>query len=60
MTAQYSIIKILINRDGMSRLEAEKAIRHIRERVLIDGENPEEILLNELGLEPDYIFDLIY
>tara|TARA_R110002020_G_scaffold329139_1_gene545021 strand:- start:149 stop:283 length:135 start_codon:yes stop_codon:yes gene_type:complete len=44
----------------MSRLEAEKAIRHIRERVLIDGENPEKILLDELGLEPDYIFDLIY
>ena len=59
MTVQYSVIKILINRDGMSQLEAEKAIKHIRERVLIDGENPEEILLNELGLEPDYIFDLI-
>ena len=59
MTVQYSVIKILINRDGMSRLEAEKAIKHIRKRVLIDGENPEEILLNELGLEPDYIFDLI-
>ena len=59
MTVQYSVIKILINRDGMSQLEAEKAIKHIRKRVLIDGENPEEILLNELGLEPDYIFDLI-
>lgn len=23
------------------------------------GDNPEEILLEEFGLEPDYIFDLI-
>lgn len=60
MTAQYSVIKVLIGRDGMSRLEAEQVVRNIRKRVLIDGENPEEILLNELGLEPDYIFDLIY
>jgi|13_taG_2_1085334.scaffolds.fasta_scaffold119317_3 hypothetical protein len=60
MTTQYSVIKVLIDRDGMSRLEAEKTVRDIRERVLIHGEDPEEILYNDLGLEPDYIFDLIY
>jgi hypothetical protein len=25
----------------------------------LDGEDPEEILHDEFGLEPDYIFDLI-
>ena len=26
---------------------------------VMGGENPEELLLDELGLEPDYIFDIM-
>ena len=46
-----TIEKTLITRDGYSKAEA-------RERVA-NGENPEEILYEDFGLEPDYIFDLI-
>jgi hypothetical protein len=50
--------KILINRDGMTANEASEYVSELRSRVF-EGENPEEILFDELGLEPDYIFDLI-
>lgn len=50
--------QILMNRDGMSSKEADSAISEMRERVF-EGEDPEEILLDEYGLEPDYVFDII-
>lgn len=50
--------KILIERDGMSKEEAHVLLQEARERVL-EGEDPEEVLREEFGLEPDYIFDLI-
>ena len=50
--------KVLINRDGMTpentRLELEDARQQIME-----GQDPEELLLYEYGLEPDYFFDLL-
>ncbi len=48
----------LMERDDISEAEAEDIIREMRERVL-GGEDPEEILY-ENGLEPDYVFELIY
>jgi len=58
--SNYSITEVLIKRDGMSRLEANQVIRDARKRVLMDGEDPEGILLNEFGLEPDYIMELLF
>jgi hypothetical protein len=52
-----SLKKVLISRDEMTSSEADEFIKELRERVL-DGEDPEEVLY-EIGLEPDYIFDLI-
>lgn len=54
----YSLINVLIKRDGISRLDAGNIIREARVRVF-NGENPETILYEEFGLEPDYVFDLI-
>ena len=51
------VVKILMERDEMTREDAEENLEELRER-FADGENPEE-LLYEIGLEPDYIFDLI-
>ncbi len=51
--------QVLMNRDGLSASEAEEQINDAKERVL-EGEDPEEILYEEFGLEPDYIFDLLY
>ena len=50
--------EILMRRDGLAESEADEQIREARERVS-EGEDPEEILHEDFGLEPDYIFDLI-
>ena len=51
------IVKVLMNRDEMTEEEAKELVAECRERIS-DGENPEEVLY-DLGLEPDYIFNLI-
>ena len=56
---EESLLQILMRRDGMDKAEAKELIADARRRVLEDGENPEEILHYEFGLEPNYIFDLI-
>lgn len=53
-----SIVEILMRRDNMSKDEAEEMLQEARERVA-EGEDPEEILHEEFGLEPDYIFELL-
>ena len=50
--------KVLMQRDGMSSREADNAIDDAKQRVF-DSEDPEEVLADEFGLEPDYIFDLL-
>jgi len=49
--------QVLMRRDGASSDDADEMITDARERVL-EGEDPEEVLREEFGLEPDYIFDL--
>lgn len=48
---------VLMRRDEFSEAEAMEQIAEMKERVL-DGEDPEEILY-EIGLEPDYVIDLL-
>ena len=48
---------ILMRRDNIARDEARQILEDLRERV-VDGEDPEE-LLHEIGLEPDYIWDIL-
>jgi hypothetical protein len=50
--------KDIMQRDGLTSEEADEMINDARERVM-EGENPDEILHEDFGLEPDYIFDLI-
>lgn len=54
----YSILAVLLERDGMDRAEAIQWIEEVREEVA-NGADPEELLRLEFGLEPDYIFDLL-
>ena len=49
---------IIMRRDGLSEEEADKGIKAAKKRVLA-GEDPEELLYEEFGLEPDYVFDLL-
>ena len=53
-----SILELLMRRDGMSKAEAQERIEEAKQMVL-DGENPEEVVHYEFGLEPDYIWDLM-
>lgn len=59
-----NIIKILMKRDGMTYEEAKEAYEDTKAELMdaIEGNSvldPEEVLLGELGLEIDYIFDFI-
>ncbi len=51
--------RVLMRRDGMTADEADELIQEARQAVLEDGEDPEDILQDEFGLEPDYTFDLL-
>ena len=53
-----SLKQVLMNRDGLTEAEAEEFINEARERIY-SGDDPEEILLEDFGLEPDYVFDLL-
>jgi hypothetical protein len=53
-----SLKAVLMCRDGLSAAEAQEQIDEAKERVLA-GEDPEEILYEDFGLEPDYIWDLL-
>lgn len=53
-----SLLETIMRRDGLTRQEGLEQIAEARRRVW-EGEDPEEVLAEEFGLEPDYIFDLI-
>ena len=53
-----SFKEILMRRDRMGESEAEDVIEDLRQRVMA-GEDPEELLHDELGLEPDYIWEIL-
>ena len=56
------IVKILMERDGIDEDEARELVDEVREMMAdceYDPTECENIMYEELGLEPDYIFDLI-
>lgn len=58
------IIEILTRRDGISQLEAEILVEECREEMedaIMRGNylEAEDIIASYLGLEPDYIFDIL-
>jgi anthranilate phosphoribosyltransferase len=52
------LLETLMERDDLTQKEAQELINEMNER-MHEGEDPEE-LLYEIGLEPDYVFDLIF
>ena len=52
------IVQILVDRDGMSLKEAIELLEEARAEVADVGD-PEEILEEYFGLEPDYILELL-
>lgn len=56
------IIDVLINRDGFTREEAINEIKFAKEEIMnaiLNGQDPEDILIEQLGLEPDYLSNLL-
>lgn len=58
------IVDVLMRRDSMTKQEAEDQLNSVREMVndavaCGDYDEVEEIMSSELGLEMDYIFDLL-
>jgi hypothetical protein len=51
--------KVLMTRDNLTEQEADDLIEEMRHCVFEEGEDPEEVLLDMVGLEPDYVFDLL-
>lgn len=52
------LIEILMKRDGMSCPEAMQTIREFRVTLmerLEEGDDPHDIIQEELGLEPDFL-----
>lgn len=55
-----NVINILMNRDGMTRDEARELVIETREMLLsADVWEADEIIADQLGLEPDYTMDIL-
>jgi len=60
-----NIITTLMERDSITKEEAKEqveAVKLLLEEAIEDGEGEtslEDILMDELGLEPDYLFELL-
>ena len=56
------VVEILMKRDGLSRTEAQEQVNEVREMIQecnFDPVETEDILIEELGLEMDYIFEFL-
>ena len=57
------VVKILMDRDNIDQENAEALVRETRDEILsLDEANvfeADEIIYEYLGLEPDYIFDIL-
>lgn len=56
-----ALIEILQNRDGLTKQEAKDLILQTREELLeSDTCYADEIIMENLGLEPDYLMDILF
>ena len=56
------VVEILMKRDGLSRREAQEQFNEVQEMIQecnFDPVETEDILIEELGLEMDYIFEFL-
>ena len=57
------VVKILMERDGIDQETAESLVKETRDEILSLGEynvfEADAIIAEYLGLEPDYIFDIL-
>ena len=53
------VVELLMERDGITEKEARDMIIETREEMLEDPYVAAEILADNLGIEPDYIMDIL-
>lgn len=53
------VVEILMRRDELTEQEAEESIVEVRELMIENPDDAAEILMDELGLEMDYLFDIL-
>lgn len=57
------VVKILMDRDNIDQENAEALVRETRDEILSLDEDDifeiDDIILDYLGLEPDYVFDIL-
>lgn len=64
MDARNRVVRILMHRDGITEEEAVSMVEDTVSELYdaIEGTScmdPDEIMMEELGLEPDYMFDIL-
>ena len=60
MSEPTELVKVLMNRDGMTQADAEQRVDEVRELFAdADPWEADDIIMDELGLEMDYIFDIL-
>ena len=55
------VVEILMKRDNMPQDHAEKLVEETRDEIMV-LDNPleaDDVLMEYLGLEPDYLFDVL-
>ena len=53
------IVKILMERDGINEEYAQTLVNETRDEIMMNPAEADEIIMDYLGLEPDYLMDLI-
>jgi len=55
------VITILMERDGISEDEARALVKETRDEIMMldDPMDADTVLMEYLGLEPDYLFDIL-
>ena len=59
----YDIKEVLMRRDGLSDAEADWLLDELYEdlmEAIERGEDPSEILMDQVGLEPDFLEGFLY
>lgn len=62
-TAAKEIIEIFMHRDGLSREDAIEVLNEAYSAVqdaILGGYDADEIWMEETGLEPDYLYNLMF
>jgi len=53
------VVRILMERDDMTENEANELLNEVRDMIFENSDSAEDIVYEELGLEMDYIFDIL-